>query len=180
MSRPPKFACILADPPWAFRGYNGFKVPQRAVLQHYRTMPLAELKRLPIGAVAAEHAALFMWTISSHIEQCIALAKHWGFKFKTLAFVWLKGEPGREPPITLGKWTRQQTEICLLFTKGKPRRLSGGVRQIIWEAKREHSRKPEGQYLAIEKLVAGPRLELFSRRRRRGWWHHGNDMERFT
>ena len=78
-----------------------------------------------------------------------------------------------------GYWTRKQVEPCWLFTKGRPKRLSKGVRQVILEPRREHSRKPDSQYERIEALVDGPYLELFSRKSREGWASWGNDAGRF-
>lgn len=78
-----------------------------------------------------------------------------------------------------GYWTRKQVEPCWLFTRGSPKRVSKGVRQLIVEPRREHSRKPEAQYARIEALVDGPRLELFARSQRAGWDSWGNEIEKF-
>jgi N6-adenosine-specific RNA methylase IME4 len=53
-------------------------------------------------------------------------------------------------------------------TRGSPKRLNADVRQIVVEKRREHSRKPDGIHERIERLVAGPYLELFARQRRPG------------
>src|SRR5215831_479436 len=41
------------------------------------------------------------------------------------------------------------------------------------------ARKPDCVYERIERLVAGPYLELFARRRRRGWYAWGNEVDKF-
>jgi N6-adenosine-specific RNA methylase IME4 len=64
--------------------------------------------------------------------------------------------------VTSGYWTRSNVELCLLATRGKPHRLSAAVRQLITAPRREHSRKPDEAYGLIERLLAGPYLELFS------------------
>jgi N6-adenosine-specific RNA methylase IME4 len=64
-----------------------------------------------------------------------------------------------EPRMGFGYWTRKQVEPCWLFTRGNPKRISKGVRQLIVEPRREHSRKPDAQYERIEALVDGPRLD---------------------
>jgi N6-adenosine-specific RNA methylase IME4 len=80
----------------------------------------------------------------------------------------------------MGYWSRKQTEICLLFTRGSPRRLGKGVRQLIVAPRREHSRKPDERYERIEALVNGPYLELFARTSRPGWSAWGNETDKFS
>jgi N6-adenosine-specific RNA methylase IME4 len=79
----------------------------------------------------------------------------------------------------LGYWTRANTEPCLLATRGKPKRLNADVRQLIIEPRREHSRKPDCVHSRIERLVAGPYLELFARAPRKGWDVWGNETAKF-
>ena len=51
-------------------------------------------------------------------------------------------------------------------------------KQII-APRREHSRKPDGIHERIERLVAGPYLELFARQKRPGWDVWGNEADKF-
>lgn len=169
----------MADPPWSFRSYSGFKTPTTGA-DHYKTISTADLAALPVESVAARNCALFMWVIDSHIDQAIALGQAWGFKLKTRAFTWVKTtRDGAGYRIGMGYWTRKQTEICLLFTRGKPPRLDKGVREIIEAPIREHSRKPDEVYARVERLVAGPYLELFARQSWPGWSGWGNQADRF-
>jgi N6-adenosine-specific RNA methylase IME4 len=78
-----------------------------------------------------------------------------------------------------GYWTRANPEPCLLFTRGKPKRLSSAVRKLLIAPRREHSRKPDEQYDRIEELCAGPYLELFARQVQPGWTAFGNQTDRF-
>lgn len=168
------FGCILADPPWSFRTWSGKTgTPHRTAEDHYKTMTLRDIAALPVEEVAAKDCALFMWVVDSHVDQAIHLAAAWGFKFKTIAFVWDKGRIG------MGYWTRKQAEVCLLFTRGKPKRISKSIRQVIREPRREHSRKPDVTHERIESLVAGPYLELFARSQRPGWVSWGNQTDKF-
>lgn len=191
---PGPFGCLLVDPPWGFETYGGERAtPHRTDVDHYATMSADELKALPVADIAAKDCALFMWVVSSHLAESIELARAWGFGFKTIAFVWAKTtkEPtsnqfGLFPPVKaahrlgMGYWTRQQAEICLMFTRGKPKRLSMGVRQIIEAPRREHSRKPDETHDRIQSLVAGPYLELFAREPREGWEVWGNQTAKFV
>lgn len=186
-----RYACILADPPWAFRTYDARQVtPHRREEDHYLTMTFEQMAALPVADLAAKNCALFMWVIGTHIPDSIRLGEAWGFKFKTDVFYWMKmgsnhaqddlflGEP--DARISMGYYSRKQVEPVYLFTRGKPKRLSKGVRQIIRAPKREHSRKPDEQYERIEALVGGPRLELFARTTREGWDSWGNQTDKFA
>jgi hypothetical protein len=48
-------------------------------------------------------------------------------------------------------------------------RRAKDVRRLVVEKRREHSRKPDCVRDRIERLVAGPYLELFSRETKQGW-----------
>jgi N6-adenosine-specific RNA methylase IME4 len=84
-----------------------------------------------------------------------------------------------EVQVGLGYWTRSNSEVCLLATRGKPKRINADVRQGIIAPRREHSRKPDCVHERIERLVAGPYLELFARQRRPGWDCWGNEVDKF-
>jgi N6-adenosine-specific RNA methylase IME4 len=151
-------------------------------------MPIDDLRGLPVASLAADDCALFLWVTWPNLEDAISLLSAWGFAYKTCAFDWTKAHAGqielfeRSIPASMGMgyWTRANTEPCLLATRGKPKRLNADVRQAIIEPGREHSRKPDCVHERIERLVAGPYLELFARQERRGWTVWGNDTRRFN
>lgn len=169
-----KYGCILADPPWSFRTYsNKHTTPHRCAVDHYQTVTTNDLAKIPVSSWALKDCALFMWAVGSHVPDAIKLAEAWGFKYKTDVFVWSKGKIG------MGYWSRKQTETCYLFTRGKPKRISKGVRQLIVAPRREHSRKPDEQYERIQALVEGPYLEMFARQTKYGWDSWGNEVDKF-
>lgn len=182
------YSAIMADPPWSFKTYTGSGTPHRTKEDHYPVATVKEMFDIPVVDFAAKDCALFMWVIGSHLDQALELGKAWGFKYVTDAFTWVKvgkNDPSVRP-ISMGYWSRKQTETCLLFTRGKPKRLDAGVRQliesddhVIYAAKREHSRKPDEQYERIERLVDGPYLEMFSRKSRPGWDSWGLETGKF-
>jgi N6-adenosine-specific RNA methylase IME4 len=189
-----KFGAILADPPWAFNlwwGGRSEKTPaayaSRAVGPHYEVMREHELNALPVADLAADDCVLFLWTCWPVIEWSFRTIKAWGFEYKTCGFCWVKAHAGQidmfrddiDPHMTLGYWTRSNSEICLLATRGKPKRRDSGVRQAIIEPRREHSRKPDCVQERIERLVSGPYLELFGRQSRSGWTVWGNEKTKF-
>jgi len=179
------FGCILADPPWSFRTFDGKSAVPTQGADPYATMSIDALKALPVASVAAPDCALFMWIVGAHLVEALEVATAWGFAYKTDAFIWTK--PRGDTPdlfvqqhsMGMGYWTRKEAEVCLLFTRGKPKRLDAGVRQIIEAPRREHSRKPDETHARIERLVAGPYLEMFARQARPGWSAWGNETAKF-
>lgn len=195
------FACIFADPPWSFKQHDGRElVPQRAWEQHYKTMKPEQLRALPVSEVAAKDCVLIMWTTSSNLVECIELARAWGFEFKSIGMIWVKtstapltgymrhiiepvlrkGFQVVKPLMSMGFWFRQQAEITLVFTRGKPKRIDMGVGQVFFAPRREHSRKPDEAYARVERLCAGPRLDMFGRQGRPGWTVWGDQKDRFN
>lgn len=208
---PGGFRVIYADPAWRFTTFSpkgrdrcpdgplSAKAARNLSRQnrperHYPTMSLDEIKAMPVADVAARDCVLLMWVVDPLLPEAIEVGKAWGFKYKTVGFTWAKerrvtstrGDAFDEPnhkrfPMGTGYWTRANPEMCLLFTRGSPSRVSAAVRQLIIAPRREHSRKPDRVYLDIEALADGPYLELFARpsRRRRGWSYWGNDVDKF-
>ena len=166
------YGAILADPPWHFKTYNekgrnrcpDWKRFKGSPCRHYATMSLTDIKRLPISELCASDCALFLWGCWATLPSTVQVIESWGFEYKTGAFTWLKS--GR---MGLGYWTRQDTEFCLLATRGRPKRLSKAVRQGLIAPRRGHSQKPDEVRERIEQLVAGPYVELFARNSRPGW-----------
>lgn len=194
-----KYKVILADPPWAFQTWwsgrsnklpspkRKFSYPSRASAPAYDVLREEELNALPVGELAAEDCVLVMWICWPVLEWSLRTMKAWGFEYKTCAFCWVKAHATQinlfqddiTPHMTLGYWTRSNSEVALLGTRGKPKRLAADVRQAIIEPRREHSRKPDGIHQRIERLVAGPYVELFARETRPGWDSWGNEVGKF-
>ena len=104
------------------------------------------------------------------------LIKAWGFEYKTVAFTWIKQNRKSEGIfLGMGHWTRANAEVCLLATRGSPSRIAKDVHQVIMSPVRDHSRKPDEAAERIERLLAGPYLELFSRASRPRWTTWGDE-----
>ena len=193
------FGAILADPPWAFQAWyaGGWRVrpdgskyysspsPRAA---RYDTMSAEDIAALPVASMAADDCVLFLWACWPMLHHAMQVMDGWGFEFKTAAFVWMKAN-GKQldmfseeetADMLLGYWTHSNSEFCLLGTRGKPKRLNADVRQGIIAPRREHSRKPDGIHERIERLVAGPYLELFARQQRPNWTTWGNQTDKFA
>jgi len=189
------YGAILADPPWRYEVWSGETAVKRrsghgtnvSAAVHYETMTPQAIAEMPIASLAAEDCVLFLWVTWPTLLQAIDLIEKWGFTYKTCAFNWMKAHAGQielfqdaiEGQMGMGYWTRANSEVCLLATRGKPKRIHADVRQSIISPRREHSRKPDGIHDRIERLVAGPYLELFGRQKRSGWDVWGNQTDKF-
>jgi len=178
-----KFATVLADPPWQFQNRTGKMAPEHKRLSRYPTMSLEEIKDLPVEAIAADTAHLYLWVPNALLAEGMQVIEHWGFTYKT-NLIWYKvrkdGGPDRRG---VGFYFRNVTEMILFAVRGKnARTLQPGRSQenIITSQKREHSRKPDEQYQLIEECSGGPRIELFARGPREGWFVWGNQSEEYS
>ena len=174
-----QYGVIYADPPWSFKTYSD-KGKDRSPEQHYNVLSLTDISLLPVSNIAKPDAVLLMWVIDPLLDKAFEVINAWGFKYKTVAFTWAKTNKTKPGSFTgLGYWTRGNPEMCLLATKGKPKRLSKSVPQLVVEQRREHSRKPDIMYSHIENLLEGPYIELFARTKRPGWDAWGNQVDKF-
>jgi N6-adenosine-specific RNA methylase IME4 len=179
------YGAIYADPPWSFDVWSKDTGNGRSPSAHYQTQSIEDLCALSVESLAAPDCSLFLWCCWPSMPDALRLIEAWGFTYKTCGFSWLKADPYKlwtleeDVYMGMGYWTRANTEPCLLATRAKPKRLSSGVRQGIIDKPREHSRKPDCVHERIERLVAGPYLELFARQSRKGWTTWGNEATKF-
>ena len=157
------FQVVVADPPWQYD--TGGSLP-------YPTMPIDEIKAIPVQDLADENATLWLWTTNAHLPVAFDVIRAWGFEYKTI-LTWVKDRMGT------GEWLRGQTEHCLLGARGKPVFLHGSDGTVLEAARREHSRKPDEFYALVERVCPGSRVELFARQQRERWQSFGNDTGRF-
>jgi N6-adenosine-specific RNA methylase IME4 len=165
-----RFGAVLADPPWPYATYS-VKGTGRSAEAHYDTVSIDAICALPVRQSAVDDCVLFLWVTKPTLPRACEVITAWDFEYKTNGFWWAKTYPEPaglfdRPPrfcIGLGHWTRANPEQCLLATRGHPQRQAKDVPEIIIAPRREHSRKPDEIYERIERLVAGPYLELFAR-----------------
>lgn len=173
-----KYGIIYADPPWHYRVYSK-KGAGRSAESHYPTMTIEEIQALPVSELADKDCALFMWITFPLLKESLSVLSAWGFKFKTIAFVWIKQNRKSNSLFWgMGYWTRANAEFCVLATKGKPKRMAKNVHQVIISHIEEHSKKPDEARRRIVRLMGDlPRIELFARQKSAGWDVWGNEVE---
>lgn len=174
MSKRRPFACVVADPPWAF----GDKLPGpgRGAVKHYPVLSARAIMDFALPPIA-DDAYLFLWRVASQVEEAYRVCRAWGFVPKT-EIVWVKRTATGKRWFGMGRTVRAEHEVAIVGTRGRPATRSKSIRSTF-EApvpERGHSAKPEAFSELVEALVPGPRLELFARRQRPGWTCLGNEI----
>jgi len=181
-----QFDIIYADPPWDYNGKMQFDNSGKAENFHiskkifissatfkYPTLKVKEMMRIPIIEIAKDDCLLFMWATNPHLQQAIELGAAWGFQYRTVAFIWDK--MSHNP----GQYTMSNCELCLVFKRGRipSPRGARNIQQLIRSPRKNHSEKPTEVIKAIEKMFpAQARIELFARRKPKGWSVWGLDV----
>ena len=129
------------------------------------------LPRLPLLIVP--------FSFGVQLKAALRVIESWGFSYKTLAFLWLKQNRKSDTWFYgMGFWTRSNAEVCLLATRGHPKRQSAGIHQLIISRIEEHSKKPAVVRSKIVQLLSDlPRIELFARQKTPGWDVWGNEVK---
>ncbi|MFU2147186.1 MT-A70 family methyltransferase [Hafnia paralvei] len=194
-----KYQVIYADPPWQY----GNKSSRGAAANHYSTMSLDELKRIPVWELAADNAVLAMWYTGTHDAQARELAKAWGFNVRQMfLFTWVKLNEKAQRTVdesiasgsivdfwdfyellnqitrmNPGNYSRGNQESCLIAVRGKGlERRDAAIKQLIYSPLGEHSEKPGEARFRLEKLYGDvKRIELFARQQVDGWDSWGNE-----
>lgn len=171
-----KYRVIYADPPWEYRSASSAADGAFATAgEHYPTMTIADMCKMPIAAHALKNAVLFLWTTAPHLLQNPGpreVLEAWGFTYKTNV-CWDKVLGN------FGHYFRVHHEHLIIATRGsclpdEPTPQPDSV-QVVRRSD-VHSEKPDHFRTLIEKLYTqGPYLELFGRKRVEGWTVVGND-----
>ena len=133
-----KYSIIYADPPWM---YNDGAQGKGAAFK-YQLQDDEWLYNLPVESIAEDNAVLFLWATFPKMESALELIRRWGFTYKTLAFNWVKTTKNGKIFFGMGNWTRSNPEVCLLATRGKPKRVSAGISSVLMAPREEHSKMP--------------------------------------
>lgn len=192
------YQLIYVDPPWDYKN----KVSNGSASDHYPTMKLEDIKRIPVWEVAAKDAVLAMWYTGTHTEEAIELAQAWGFRVRTMnGFTWVKLNQYAERRFNMalesgdlvdfsdllamlnnetrmngGNYTRANTEDLLIATRGIGlERVNASIKQVVYTCLGEHSEKPWEVRHRLELLYGNVRrVELFARDTWPGWDRWGN------
>jgi N6-adenosine-specific RNA methylase IME4 len=172
-----KYKIIYADPPWSYK--DKALAGNRGAICKYPTQSKEFIDNLPVSEITDKDCVLFLWVTMPKLNECWDLIQKWGFEYKTVAFTWVKRNKIKNSWFWgMGRWTRANAELCLLCTKGKPKRISAGVHSVIESPIRKHSQKPdEAREKIVDLLGDIPRIELFAREKINGWDSWGNEIK---
>lgn len=178
--RPPGgFGLLMIDPPWKFSG-NSTSKPGRNVRRHYETAPLDWIKALPIKALAADDALIWLWVTNPMLDRAFEVLEAWGVRYSTGGH-WIKTDKSGRPRMGGGLVLRSTGEPYLLGKIGRPKLIRGKTPGSFLALRREHSRKPDLAFSnAVGLMPEAPRIELFAREPHLGWAVWGNETEKFT
>ena len=193
-----KYHIIYCDPPWSYRDKKKSGRTKCGAENHYPTLTLEELKRLPIQNICEDNCVLYMWVTFPMLKEGLELIEAWGFEYKTLGFDWTKLNSDGSIWHGVGAYSKSNNEICLFATKGNVGRLmrDENGKEIVFDPKEKlsvrsnnvscnvqavrgkHSEKPEEVRRRIEELWGNvSRVELFARKKVEGWDSIGFDID---
>ncbi len=164
----PPYRTIVADPPWRYAS----AATKADAGKHYSTMRLDDICALPVAALAAPDAHLWLWCTNALMEDGYRVVRAWGFSPITV-LTWCKRRPG------VGYYLRNNTEHAIFATRGKPMvpETKPMASWFLWDAPRAHSAKPVAFYDVVEQVSPEPRAELFCRTPVFGWDAWGKGYE---
>lgn len=171
------YRVIYADPPWSYRSNqsrDGGTALGKAE-NHYGTMSIEDICKLPVQAHALPNSVLFLWVTAPMLMENPGpreVIEAWGFKPKT-GMVWDKVLGN------YGHYVHVHHEHLLICTRGSclPDAPTPAPDSVLVERRSStHSEKPDSIRKMISKLyTTGPYLELFARERHLDWDSFGND-----
>lgn len=114
------YPVVCADPAWMFDD----KLPgaTRGADKQYREQHLGDIAgrvgfEFEFPALAAD-CVLFLWRVSSQVEEAYRVARAWGFAPKS-EVVWNKLTKNGQKWMGMGRTGRQSHETCLVATRGR-------------------------------------------------------------
>jgi len=176
--QPYSWDMIMVDPPWQLKTYSE-KGQAKAPERHYKTLPIAQIKKFPVADLASPNAVLWCWCTNPMLDQQIEVVKYWGFKYVTCG-AWLKITKNGKIGFGTGHRLRGSHEPFIIATIGRPD-TSKSIRSAFLAPLRENSRKPDEAYEVAEKMMPGARrADIFSRQERPGWTSWGDETGKFA
>jgi len=168
---------IVVDPPWQIKKISR-KVRQKQTSMDYSTMPIDEIKALPISRLSKKSTLVFMWTIQKYLFDAKDVLGSWGFNYLCMG-VWEKTY-GRSNGMPLYGF-RWNAEFIAIGYKNKPELWpKKKLMPLCFQAENvRHSQKPDKFYEMVEGF-GETRIDLFARQKRQGWDSWGDEIDGAT
>jgi len=177
------YKIVYADPAWVYDDRAISKSRDRGAEGKYLCSSIEDMGEIINNIPVDKDSLCLMWCTYPKLREGLKLMKLWGFKFKTVAFTWVKKNKVSDSFFMgMGRHTRGNPEIVLLGSKGKGvPRISASIRNLQIHKIAEHSRKPNEIRKEIIRLYGDvPRIELFAREQKEGFDVWGNETNKFT
>jgi N6-adenosine-specific RNA methylase IME4 len=175
-----KFGTLLVDPPWNYARASSDKKLSGYCSDEYPLMTTADLCGLPVGELGSDDSVLLMWATWPFLPDALQIMEAWDYSYVT-GLTWVKTLQNVETvAYGVGYWFRGATELVLVGRRKKAMRTAfiglGGANPVdgYTGPRLDHSRKPSSIYQVAEEMP-GPRLEIFARHQRPGWYSLGNE-----
>lgn len=169
---PERFRVLVADPPWPFD--DELPGDTRGAAKNYKVMSVRDIKMFPMPPMYHD-STLFLWRVAAMQQEALDVVEAWDFQVKT-ELIWKKLTPSGKRFFGMGRTVRAEHETCLIATSGRPVTLDKSIRSIFEAPVRTHSEKPDEFFDIVQRLREGLYCELFSRRRRPGWFCYGDQL----
>ena len=176
------FDVLMIDPPWAKKkGGRRTTRPAQGRDLDYSTLGVDDIFQLLDAQVfpqAAEQHTVFLWGVDEFLHAGELAMEQRGYR-RHARLVWDKCN-GVAPAFSV----RYAHEYLTWFYKPKFSPVStasrGKLMTVLREPAREHSRKPDSAYAAVDFWFPDARkLDVFSRESRPGWAQWGNQTDHF-
>ena len=181
------YGTLCLDPPWSWVTGGPRQVGRVSSITGrpnistmgtpYTRMKTADLVALGpmVRRVMKTDSHIYLWATNAAIPDAVYLLKEFGYRWVTM-ITWDKCRNG------CAVYFQGVTEHMVFGIRGKPdfRFIDGKMAQgrtLISEKRTDHSRKPEIARIIIERVSAGPYLELFARRCPKNWDAIGLELE---
>lgn len=163
-----KFATVVIDPPWPIQWSDAYSAKATYRRMSYDTMSLDEIKALPVQSILMDHAFVYCWTTVKFLRSAFECLDAWGLEY-IYTMAWHKA--GGPSPVTAPIYN---LEPILVGRQGMPkyRTTKGLFLCNSWPYFVDvgsHSAKPEAFYDLLRRVTHGPRLDIFNRRRIKGF-----------
>jgi len=168
-----RYQLILADPPWAYNTRNNINTKfGGGAMAHYPVMDYKDIAELPIPRICEDDCVLWLWAVFPKLKEALYVIEKWGFTYKTIGFNWVKtNKHNNKPFFGIGYYTKSNSEVCLLASKGKTiKPATNSISSIIMSPREQHSKKPDIVRTHLERLYPDiTKIELFARQKVENW-----------
>jgi N6-adenosine-specific RNA methylase IME4 len=174
-SPPPtgSYETVVLDPPWPLQKMNVERsAKSSADGMDYDVASWDEIVNYP--PPVADDAHVFMWTTHKYLPWSFSLFEAWEVTYVN-TFVWRKTNVSMQP----FNMPTLNCEFCIYGKVGKP--LFVDLKQFFAcfedKSKHKHSEKPEVFYDMLRRVTKGPRLDMYNRRKIKGFETWGNEAK---